>query len=664
MPRQKLQPFFPPLEPLQSLNLRAALYRALDTLKKNGVLGRDITLRKTMLDECKGEKFEEVLVVFSTIVLKKQVLNERRCAGSIVRGLVLEHSMPANQQQSILPLAIAHRASLATHLQRKRQLRSFYSEFGRLLDLKEQELAEGARQLREAAQDQSEERIPKDAARAGKEQLKIHWVGDTRWVDAIMEGHPKSTDDSLLDTPFDRVWSNVQNGTVASAKAASDRTLLEDLEIRVAGQQARLGRWKKFQEDMKKKAASRVNPQKADANPEQKRGIDLGFRRHQDLVPKFKSIQGAQSTQEAARNSAVNAIAPDYQKLITSMQEELANVGKSKTRSDEGWRGEPRQEHLTPENGVDEVNKPRVSEGVLGHGSPRSKDDGSLEERPSSSVASKIPTMTRGVHSRTTIATNFEKTDTPHEIHEVSPPQDPLTLLSRGTSPEQLESKNTDACQAESRMLAPGLVHRQYHNDQLSPRKDEDELLAEQIVSSVANAEASPVEPKLSLADRTRRSMAYKHHKDPLAMEPPPIHPPPIPESYFLPSPDTEAFDSRATLLERTRQSISLLPAIKARKSIHKPRHSKIFPTNQFETPKKQYPGINKDTKDLTPPEELFGQDVDCASVFKSRPKIAVSPTLSPSRLEDLASGMEDMELAEDWDSSPLVRTVGKIGGV
>ena len=617
-----------------------------------------------MLDECKGEKFEEVLVVFSTIVLKKQVRNERRGAESIVRGLVLEHSMPANQQPSILPLAIAHRASLAAHLQRKRQLKSFYSGFGRLLDLKEQELAEVARQLGEAAQDQPQDPKPNKAARAGKVEFKTHWRGDTRWVDAIVEGHPKSTHDSLLDTPFDKVWSNVQNGTTASAKVASDRTLLEDLEIRVAGQQARLGRWKKFQEDMKKKAASKVDPQKTDANPEQKRGIDLEFRRHQDLVPKFNRIRGAQSTQEAAPNSAVNAIAPDYQKLITSMQEELANVGKSKTRRGKGWHGEPRQEDLTPENGVDEVKKPSVSEGVLEHGSPRSKDDGSLEERPSSSVASKIPTMTRGVHSRTISTTKFEKTDTPHEIHEVPRPQDPLTLLPRGTSPEQLESKNTDACEAESRMLVPGLVHRQYHGDQLSPRKDEDELLAEQIVSSVANAEASPVEPKLSLADRTRRSMAYKHHKDPLAMEPPPIPPPPIPEPYFLPSPDTEAFDSRATLLERTRQSISLLPAIKARKSIHKPRHSKTFPTNQFETPKKQYFGISNDTKDLTPPEELFGQDVDCASVFKSRPKIAVSPTLSPSRLEDLASGMEDMELAGDWDNSPLVRTLGRFGGV
>ncbi|KAH0407058.1 hypothetical protein KCU90_g23381, partial [Aureobasidium melanogenum] len=73
--RDKLQPFFPPLEPIQSLNLRAALFRCLNELKKNDVLGREATLRKTMLDDCKGEKFEEVLLLFSAIVLRKQLLS-------------------------------------------------------------------------------------------------------------------------------------------------------------------------------------------------------------------------------------------------------------------------------------------------------------------------------------------------------------------------------------------------------------------------------------------------------------------------------------------------------------------------------------------------------------------------------------------------------------
>ncbi|KAJ4359233.1 hypothetical protein N0V85_009459, partial [Neurospora sp. IMI 360204] len=69
--RNKLKPFFPPLENVQSLNLRAALVRSLEQAKKNGVLGRDAIVRKTMLDECKGHRLEEILAVFSSAVLKK-----------------------------------------------------------------------------------------------------------------------------------------------------------------------------------------------------------------------------------------------------------------------------------------------------------------------------------------------------------------------------------------------------------------------------------------------------------------------------------------------------------------------------------------------------------------------------------------------------------------
>lgn len=84
-----------------------------------------------------------------------------------------------------------------------------------------------------------------------------------------------------------------------------------------------------------------------------------------------------------------------------------------------------------------------------------------------------------------------------------------------------------------------------------------------------------------------------------------------------------------------------------------------MFPTNQFETPKKQHKSITNDVKSLTPPEELFGQEADYASVFKSRPKIGLSPTLSPSRLEEVPSEVDDMEMAGHWDSSPVVRAAG-----
>ena len=617
-----------------------------------------------MLDECKGEKFEEVLVAVSTIVLKRQIRNESLSANSITRGLILGHSIPASQQESRVPLIIAHRASLTTQLRKKKELKSHYSSFRRLLDSKEHELADRARQLKEASQHRSEVDTPGKAAEECKDQLKNHWLGDKKWVDIIVQGHPYARDESLLETSFNKVWSNVRNGTNANATATSGRTLLADLEIRVAGQQARLGRWKKFQEDMKENAASRDVPLRANLNPKQEKGLGLEFRRHQELVPKLNPSLGAQPTQEAARSLPMTTITSEYQNLIASMREELANVGKPKTRGT-GRRGESKQAILAPKHGVSVEGTSTLSKSAFEGDSPRSKDHELLEERSSACVPSKIPTKTRRAHHRTTSVLDSCHFDDPLETCNVSPSKESLRIPSTSTSPEQLLLGSTSVDEAGSNVAVLESSQTQYPDDQPSPQKNEEELLAEHILSSIANAEPSPAKSKLSLAERTRRSMAYIQNKDSTSMAPPsmPVLLPPMPESPVLPSPDSETFDGRASLLERTRQSMSLLRT-KPRKSLQQPRRSKMFPTNQFETPKKQNLGMINSIKSLTPPEELFSQEADYASVFKSRPKIGLSPTISPARLEEIPSEVEEMELAGNWDSSPVTRAVGRIGGI
>lgn len=618
-----------------------------------------------MLDECKGEKFEEVLVTFSTVVLRRKIQSASIIgAGSVVRDLALGHSVPASQQESMLPLVIAHRASLAAQLRKKKELRSHYSSFGRLLDLKELELADRARKVREASQSQTEEVVHEKAIEDCKEHLKNHWLGDTKWLDIIVQGNPQSRDDSFLDTPFNKVWSNVQNGTTPSVEATRGRTLLADLGVRVAGQQARLGRWKKFQEDIRKSAASRAAPLKADSSPKQEKTLGLEFRRHQELVPKHSHTQDAPPTQERGRTLPMTAVTSEYQKLITSMREELANVGKAKTRNGTSWSRGSEKRILAPETSVIGKELSTLSELTSESDSPRSEDHVLLDAKSSTSTISKIPTMTQRVQHRTTDVDELDHFDTLPGFDVVSPQPELLGLPSLVTSPVRLEEQSTAVSETESRVPVLEPSPTQYSNDQPSPQKDEDDLLAEQILASVANAEPSPVKPKLSLAERTRRSMAHMHNKDSPSMAPPPIPRPlplpPMPESPILPSPDSESFNTRASLLERTRQSMSLLPT-KPRKSMHKPRHSKMFPTNQFETPKKQHPGITNNVKSLTPPEKLFSQEADYASVFKSRPKIGLSPTLSPSRLQEVPSEVEDMELAGHWDSSPIVSAAGRI---
>jgi len=71
-------------------------------------------------------------------------------------------------------------------------------------------------------------------------------------------------------------------------------------------------------------------------------------------------------------------------------------------------------------------------------------------------------------------------------------------------------------------------------------------------------------------------------------------------------------------------------------------------------------------TRDTTPRDKLFEQDAEYASVFKSRPKIAMSPVLSPEldlQMEEaeefsFEGDIENEESMMRLESSPL----GKFG--
>ena len=75
-------------------------------------------------------------------------------------------------------------------------------------------------------------------------------------------------------------------------------------------------------------------------------------------------------------------------------------------------------------------------------------------------------------------------------------------------------------------------------------------------------------------------------------------------------------------------------------------RMSQLYPINQFETqekPAQRLSVLSPVSNDSTPRENLFSEDAEYTSVFKSRPKIVQSPMLSPDR-----SAVEDSILSRD----------------
>ncbi|KAL4742338.1 HAUS augmin-like complex subunit 6 N-terminus-domain-containing protein [Aspergillus similis] len=510
--RDKLRPFFPPLEPLQSVNLRAALYRILSDLKKNGDLGREIILRKSMLDDCKGEKFDELLAVFSTNVLRRKI-----SARNPAIDLALASGLTRQEYTLLLPLILAHRASLSTLSERRELVRDTHEKFSQLLDRKKEELETLS------PSDTHAIRVRETDIEALARETRASWQGSVEWANALLYGGLSSSRDAFLELPFDNAWSQAMASTVDKLRTTSTRPdLVLDLETRVSRQRARLQSWYQYSDSLKRSgSASPAKPAVTNKAPQ------LIFRSHQSLT--------VASISKAVRQP-VNRGHPNV-----GDQNILHSVSKAMERINGASR--QRQSSPTP-----------ISE---------------LEPEPTVRTSRSYP---------------------PIERPEVLEP--PIgSTASDCTDEEPLKGK---------------------------PRE------------------------MFTLTERTRRSMSFFEgiSESPSQAETNPV------KDSTNPSPEEQPRESY-TLVERTRKSMSLLPP--SRDLPRPPRHSHksrvSFPVNQFETPPKPSSTYDIPSRASTPRDELFEEQADYASVFKSRPRIALSPVASPAVH---VNPIEDFDLSAD----------------
>ena len=569
-----------------------------------------------MLDECKGDKFEEVLVSFSTIVLQKVLAAEKNDNPSIAKRLALARRLALRDQDSLLPLAVAHRASLTAVLRRKTALKTRYSDFQRLLDQKEQELAQRTGRL-EAIEESGAARIVSNhVIQRIKRHFDIHWQGDPRWVDIIVKGGEHDVRDPLLETEFTKLWPLLKEGPLSKVTTTNQQELLQDLEKRIASQRARLQHWKAVKDDLKLSPKSTSSAIGQNSGTQKPQGIELNLTRHKDIVFDPKQLNRVnEEGQGTIDSSCAPVMTNEYSRLIGSMQAELTVVSKGarqSVRSRKIDRSSIMPVPLEDSEGVTESDDLITFK----QGSAQDLDQPVAKTlwipRPPSVKLS--PHHANGADAETPYRVTGDYPTSLHDSIEIIDPrkQGPTTVNSG------IKFASRDACQTQEDVQNPEVL-------------DEDELLAQQIISSTRNAAPSPAKPNRSLVERTRQSMGFSTPSsfDNIAnSDPTPIL---LPSSLSTLDSSPPLPAKNTTLLERTRQSMSLMhsTSLKPRRSVHRPRLSKHYPTNQFETPSKQQ-GTTSTVEEMTPPEKLFTQEADYASVFKSRPKIALSPTVSP----------------------------------
>lgn len=598
-----------------------------------------------MLDECKGEKFEEVLGAFSTLVLQRVLAAEQDLEPTRARRLALAQRLTSEEQQSLLPLAIAHRSSLSALLRKKARLRLKYREFKTVLDAKELGIRTQAKNLEVS---KASEKIvgPTENLRKLKEYFDLHWEGDPRWIDDIFGQGKDGINDPLLDTPFSDLWARLTDSTI-DQPAPKQQGLLQQLEERVAAQEARLTQWKQFREDLGITSTKVENV----TQKKQNQVFDLKFSSRVEL-------DGEEYTQDLATQESISVIVTEYQGLMDSMRRELAAVDAVKHGSDPNHTAAPSGQPGTEEMGQPgHPESPRLPVKAntrterwrdydFKTSTKRTGKDSDQEYSNSGEVRPILssPEPKRPI-KRLEVVEQFSNSEG-EKSEEISrnPSKDPFVLVKVETDSHGGISSSEDsrALSSKSDSIISG---------QEDGVPTDLEILAQQIIRSTINAEL-PVKPILSLQERTRQSMALvkSEEKDRL------------PESATAAStsitfmaennvPSSDApIKRRETLLERTRQSMSLIPPKPPpQKGIEHRRTSKIYPTNQFETPGRQQPRP-QNGEESTPPESLFEQDANYASVFKSRPKVALSPTATSMMMHDELDDIIERESSEDND--------------
>ncbi|KAF9632226.1 hypothetical protein BFW01_g3088 [Lasiodiplodia theobromae] len=714
--REKLSPFFPPLEPLQSLNLRAALYRCLNDLKKDGVLGRETILRKTMLDECKGDKLMEILVLFSTAVLKKRLsrAKSRRTNLPVARQYATAASLTLDQQASLLPLVVAHKAALTNVLRGRDDMRERYMDFGDLLEQKSIEAVERNEKCGEVLETLEESGKDLPDAASIKRILHDNWLGNPEWLELMMQGEQAEAADGLFQTPFEDIWNRVQLGQEVEEESHHHQSLLQDLEVRVKGQEERLSRWKALHDKIQAMQPEEPAPK---VSRTRNTSLDFNFDRHRDLRLGRVATHEFEDDEHTARSSDLPR---RYSSILANMREDLAAASKVKSnRPPPSFVHKPRASSIPMQPPVQRRSfalRPRARLGPVEPPSPESTEPSKpsfnrpispdwfsplgkpqAEYEQDEPDRSPSPTPTRPTFDHGSIFGKYSSSryeDDP--VAPDSPPPPSEDPIDDGYVEEPVSPKPRSPSP-----LAPS-----------SPPPNEEDLLAEQILAGMDAASPSPVkqqqsyqpQPVLSLMERTRLTMEG-HTSSPAKAAPAP--------RPLAPEEQAKA-DATAALIERTRQTMLAMaernPAptsnpsktgraransTKKKSSVDNGRgrrRSSLFPPNPWETRKisplfeewaeksaamerEEAAGLGISTAGgrATPKDKLFEDNVDEQSVFKSRPKIAASPLLMPAEddvgggadaVSELGGGSEydGMEGEEEegdetmgaWESSPL----------
>ncbi|KYK57421.1 hypothetical protein DCS_04430 [Drechmeria coniospora] len=624
----KLKPFFPPLNQIQSLSLRAALLRALEQAKKMGVLGRDAVIRKTMLDECKGERLEEVLANFSMAILRKMTaahIESGNTCPSVAVGLALENKGLAVDDAQLSLLTMAHKADLRRFIARKEVARARYCHFAEFLAAKEHDLARRDEEICAKEKD-GVEKYPGHHGDDMRQTVRNNWHGDERWMNTLLLGHSGLSVGGIQDASFGSIWQRVQQGELDELDD-DNGSLLKQLDDRVRLQKERLARWDTFRRKMHQNRAQ-ISPPIC-TSPERKGSVCIGikFDAHQHL-----QIQSPTLPRSTVPGMQMITVADEYKQLMDELTKELAEIRCRKPHTMAFLESRPTWS-------IDRIkNKSNSESEIL---DPEDKPEGFSKKLTSRTTTSSRPVIDHLPHPG--------EAQTEHEFYPSTDATSHRIAQVKGESESEMVDASHhqnlwDACSPPSPSPAPQ-TSLPWDPIEVQGTRMQAQKPADRMRKSMDSAPSSPTESlkplqSLSLAQRTRLSMAKisSTFEDTGELEQPPASNPTFGRTdalNFSAKKPSSAVDDGVEpgddLIARTRRSMVGIEKAKQKAQLERHRSlqkSKVSSRREGNC----FPVVHEDSKDVTMLTEQMLREEDMESVFRSRPRVKTSPPASPTK--------------------------------
>lgn len=361
--------------------------------------------------------------------------------------------------------------------------------------------------------------------------------------------------------------------------------------------------------------------EKSESDLGEKKKIDLDFNLHQNIQVS-RSVGKAVETQSASLE--------EYTQLIENMRSEITDIRNppvkiGRTRQSLGIQKRKTlvPTDLSPKEAVDDDDWSSASD---------------IEQSTSPGYASQA---TKSI-SRTPPSEAPPLREEPEQVEEEESIEEEV-IEKENQVEEEATLVAEDTIIAERALSPSPLPPLQTPPRRLSPppkpqqRVDTESDLADQILNSMSAASPSPKKPRhtLSLAERTRLSMSRTSHSQISELHDeydiqdlPRLSIKPRPS--LAPRPIEEESDLHAGLIERTRKSMAGFEA--AQKKAQLARRRSVKDAKKKARESTYFPKVEEVVEPDVSAIELIEGDPDYESVFKSRPKIQMSPAVSPTR--------------------------------